>query len=421
MLAHRRRPRFITNVATFSAAAPDTLALDMDFATNGSFLDSVSSSSSLVTFTRASTGTYFNSSGVLSSAAIDAARFDYNPSTLAARGLLVEGQATNLMLRSGAMDNAIWEGFNNGAGTDARTANSGTAPDGTNTATLCAIDRALAGEWAQAFRQLFTGTAATYAGSVWLKAYAGGDVGKVIALGMGDGANIQGVVNITLTADWVRYSTTGLMTASASCDFVGGYFDTGSYPTATSSTDAVNFLAWGAQVELGSYATSYIPTVAATVTRSADIATMTGTNFSDWYDAATGTFVVDFDVPSIAAGTRGVISADNNTADERIELYNSTADPKTIIVDGGATQADLDGGTLVANTAAKLGLSYAANDAAACLNGGAVQTDATITLPTPDRLRIGVNQAGNYLNGRIKSIKFYNEAKSDANLQTLTT
>jgi hypothetical protein len=394
------------------AAADSTLALDMEL---------TSALPGTVTFSRASSGTRFNSSGTIVTAAIDAPRFDYNPSTLVARGLLVEEQRTNLMLHSAAIDNAVWEGFNNGAGTDARTANSGTAPDGTNTATLCAIDRALAGEWAQAFRQLFTGTAATYAGSVWLKAYAGGDVGKVIALGMGDGANIQGVVNITLTADWVRYSTTGLMTASASCDFVAGYFDTGSYPTATASVDAVNFLAWGAQVELGSFATSYIPTAAATVTRSADIATMTGTNFSDWYVAATGTFVVELDVLSIAAGTRGIISADNNTANERIELYNSTADPKTIIVDGGATQADLDGGTLVANTVAKLGLSYAANDAAACLDGGAVATDVTVTLPTPDRLRIGVNQAGNYLNGHVKSIAYYNVAKTDAELQSLTT
>jgi hypothetical protein len=375
------------------------------------------------TVARASTGTYFNSSGVLSSAAIDAARFDYDPDTLDARGLLLEEARTNLMLHSAAIDNAVWEGYNAGSGTDARTANSGTAPDGTNTATLCEIDRssAGAGEWAQGLKQAFTGTAATYAGSVWLKAYEVGDVGRVITLAIGDGAVVQGIVNIALTADWVRYSTTGLMTASAACDFFAGYVDTAAYPSATAQTGATNFLAWGAQVELGSFATSYIPTTTVAVTRAADIATMTGTNFSDWYDAATGTFVVDFDVLSVAAGTRGIISADNNTANERIELYNSTADPKTIIVDGGATQADLDGGTLVANTSAKLGLSYAANDGAACLSGGAVATDVSVTLPTPDRLRIGVNQAGNYLNGHVKSIKYYNVAKTDAELQSLTT
>jgi hypothetical protein len=48
--------------------------------------------------------------------------------------------------------------------------------------------------------------------------------------------------------------------------------------------------AWGAQVEAGAFATSYIPTVASQVTRSADSAVMTGTNFSSWYNASEGTF-----------------------------------------------------------------------------------------------------------------------------------
>ena len=71
-------------------AAPPGLALDLDFTTGT--LDS------RVMFTRTTTGTYVNSSGVIASAAIDAARFDYDPATLDPRGLLLEEQRTNIVL-----------------------------------------------------------------------------------------------------------------------------------------------------------------------------------------------------------------------------------------------------------------------------------------------------------------------------------
>ena len=157
------------------------------------------------------------------------------------------------------------------------------------------------------------------------------------------------------------------------------------------------------QVEAGAFATSYIPTTSAAVTRAADVAVMTGTNFSDWWNASAGTFVAEFDGP--ASGTRPIVAADDNTANEVIMLYGSGTDPKAIVTDGGATQADLDAGTLTANTSGKLGLSFAANDFAACFNGGTVAVDTGGTLPTVTQARLGAGPAGNYLTGHLAALQ----------------
>lgn len=79
-----------------------------------------------VTFTRASTGTYFDSAGVMRTAAVDEPRIDYDPATLELRGLLVEEQRTNLLLRSQEFDNVSWLVS---TGTATKTANTDVAPD----------------------------------------------------------------------------------------------------------------------------------------------------------------------------------------------------------------------------------------------------------------------------------------------------
>ena len=84
--------------------------------------------SDIITFTRASTATYFDATGTLQSAAIDDPRLDYDPATLAARGLLIEEQRTNLATYSAALDDALGWAPQSGLTV---TANAITSPDGT--------------------------------------------------------------------------------------------------------------------------------------------------------------------------------------------------------------------------------------------------------------------------------------------------
>lgn len=160
---------------------------------------------------------------------------------------------------------------------------------------------------------------------------------------------------------------------------------------------------WGAQLELGSTATSYIPTTTAPVASP----------------PAVGTFWTQFDGP--ASGTRAIVAADNNTASNNIQLYTSATDPKFLIANGGVTQADIDAGLVAATTQYKFVGAFATDNFAASISGGAAVTDTSGSMPAVDRFRIGTNQAGNYLNGHVAAVRYYNQRLSDAKLQILTS
>ena len=380
-------------------AAPPP-ALDIDFTTGT--LDS------RITFTRASSGRYYNSSGVLSTAATDVPRFDYNPATLVARGLLIEEQRTNYCPHSQDFADAAWAVFGctkNGVAPVADPMGGSNAYSITFNSTGGAIGAAAAIYQLHAVD--FVPTIST---SFYLRSPSGT---KTVRVGFYDGSSTDyGTADTTIYDDrWTRVELLNQPVASAP----NTHINVRNNVAGTTGTVYV----FGAQSEAGAFATSYIPTTTVVVTRAADAAVMTGTNFSSWFGASAGTFVARFDGP--ASGTCPIISADDNTANEVIMLYGSGTDPKAIVTDGGATQADLDTGTLTANTVAKLALSFAANDFAACFNGGTVAVDTGGTLPTVTQARLGAGPAGNYLNGHLASVKVYNIAKTDAELQALTT
>ena len=91
-------------------------------------------------FTRASIGTYFDSTGTLQTAASGVPRFDYDPVTHAAKGILIEESRTNFFLHSDQLNSTDWS---HGAASSL-TANAGTAPDGTNSAFLLSANYAFA-------------------------------------------------------------------------------------------------------------------------------------------------------------------------------------------------------------------------------------------------------------------------------------
>jgi hypothetical protein len=142
-------------------------SLDLRFADNKSLVDAVTGAS-LVTFTRASSGTYVDSAGVIQTAATDAPRFDHNPATGESLGLLVEEQRTNLLLRSEEFDNASWVKSGLLAFGSGSTANAIAAPSGAVSADLLTEDTTTAEHFTEQNFSTVSGT--TYAFSVFVKA-----------------------------------------------------------------------------------------------------------------------------------------------------------------------------------------------------------------------------------------------------------
>lgn len=350
-------------------------------------------------------------------------RFDYDPVTLAPRGLLIEEARTNLFTYSDDFTNAAWLKV---AATV--TANVTTSPDGTVNADKLAED---ATTDVHSIYQTYSQTSGvTYTFSFYAKAAertwvrTRGGVGvNYFNLANGTLGNLAAGATASIIPagnGWYRCAVTltALTTGLANNQIAP---TTGNGVDNFAGTAGSGVFIYGAQQEVGAFATSYIPTVASTVSRSADVATMTGTNFSSWYNQTAGTFVADYDVLTVLGGVKALVIASDGTTSERIYSYVNSAIPTLLVTDNGVTQATLPNTDIPANTTAKLAFAYALNDIAVSSNAGTVGVDTSATIPAANQLGVGsFVPSGSYLNGHIRAIAYYNTRLPNTQLQTLT-
>jgi hypothetical protein len=341
--------------------------------------------------------TYVNSGGVVTVATNDQPRFDHNPVTLACKGLLIEESRTNLFLQSQDLA-TTWVAL-----TGTVNANQVISPDGAQNA-----DEVVAPNGSDAtVAQTVPTTTTSYCWSVFAKSNG------LTTLRFYSRFNPQNDIAVFNLA---TLSATG--TSARIEDYGDGWYRCSAVFTPTSSSATNNYrfrtevgdgiksmYLWGAQLEAGTFATSYIPTTTTALTRNADLATITGTNFSDFWQATKGGASV-LATPSTVSGIRPLVQFDDNTADNIIALRGNTANPELQIVDGGTPQAQLDAGTIAANTPYSLTGWWQTNDCKARKDSGAVVTDTTATIPTVTQMRIG-SDGTNYLNGTIATINYY--------------
>jgi hypothetical protein len=413
----------------------DGLSLDLQFAADKSL---TARKGPTPVFTRASTATFIDSDGLIQSAAINAARFDHDPITLACKGLLIEESRTNNFTRSDDFAQSVWTKNNVTV-----TSDNVTSPNGGSDADSF-FETATVGEHLTFFAASSL-TDATL--SVFVKANGRSNINLRLIFATGNWITttflLSGSGSVTQTATGLSSTYTSrsqtitqlsngwyrcTLSAVRSGGVGNGSFDlcTGSTPTlgvfGTESylgNTSLGLHLWGAQLEAGAFPTSYIPTVAASVVRSVDVCSITGSDFTGMYNASEGTMLVNAFTP--ANGDRTVFAADDNTANEMIRLRTEGTNPFFKVTDGGSDLVAIDAGTVVANTPFKLAGAYKLNDFASSINGGAAVTDTSGTIPTVDRMRIGAGQAGNTMCGCIVSARYFKKRLANAKLTTITT
>jgi hypothetical protein len=163
------------------------------------------------------------------------------------------------------------------------------------------------------------------------------------------------------------------------------------------------------QVEEGTVATSFIPTSGSAVTRAADDLVIDGSDFTDFYNDAEGTIYVEYE-PRVLSTSNTALEFSDGSANNRIFSLVFGA-YHCYIIDGGVNQAVLDGGTNTAGVLNRLAFSYETNNIQASLEGGAVVSDTSASIPTVDRLMLGSQTVANtrhrHLNGRIKRLIYW--------------
>jgi hypothetical protein len=396
---------------------------------------------SRITFTRASSATFFDSAGVLQTAASDAARFTYDPATLQPQGLLIEEQRTN-SIRNNTMVGAVagtpgtaptnWNAATGGSGITRELVGTGTENG------ITYIDFRFSGTGAStAFQVINTDTttgiaAATgqaWSGSFYLKLVAGSTTGTDIKMQLLEIASGSGVVQNLSAALSPTSQNLATQRVIYSATLSGGATITnlqqGLRLVFTNGVAVDITLRIGLpQLEQGAFATSVIPTTTTALTRNADVASMTGTNFSSWYSASEGTFVANFLCGNLSADGV-VLEAGDGGLNNRM---NIEAQPTTSLrawprmAASGSLQIDIPiNNVLSLTTATRAALAYAANNTNFAANGTVGTTDTSCFVPTVDRMGIGrVNTSGAFLNGTIRRIAYYPVRLSNQQLQALT-
>lgn len=414
-------------------------ALDLDWATNRSLPASYGPTP---TFTRASTGTYFDGQGILQTAAVNGPRFNhvFNGTSWVSKGLLLEEQRTNFAIRSNTFSNAAWEKY------DSSISSSGTGPDG-STASLLTENTANGAHWLrqQTSTSVASGAGVSVTASIFVKAngrsvvgfgfdnsfaFVGKSVRGRFDLSDKSFANEYNCDSYSITNvgnGWYRLSVTSttIQAGVARFDFFLYNSDTSGGITYTGDGSS-GVLLFGAQVEAGAFPTSYIGTTSSSVVRSADVCQITGSGFSGFWNGTEGSVAVEFDQ---------LADASKMTNESYIYGFQNATDYEQFILRGqsggiyywrsvnnGNVEASAQISSLGTATV-KHAACYKLNDFASTFNGAAVVSDTSGATPAPTLIGIGFNSisGSNRINGHIARLRYFPTRLSNAKLQELST
>jgi hypothetical protein len=372
------------------------------------------------------TATRVNASGNIEGVLANVPRIDYFGGQAS---LLVEPSSQNLLLQSQDFS-TTWAPLTGGTGVNpVITTNAVISPDGTQNAERVVLNRGAENDLddQSTLQQNITiATSGAYIFSVYAKASTAGDVGKQVFIRIGFAGTLT---PITLTANWVRYSR-----AESSVTSGSQTVQIGNRGTVTAG-NSVSVDLWGAQAESGSVATSYIPTTTGSVTRNADVISLTGV--AGLIGQTEGTIYAEVDVRVLGDGRFATLS--DGTSNNRIQCrFNAALNGLDFLVVVSASSVGFSisnsshpsfPATIPAGTY-KIALGYKQNDYVVAMNGVAyTPTVTTRNVPLSfSKVTLGADVSDlNQFNNRIRAVSIYQTrlpnttTDGSPSLQSITT
>jgi hypothetical protein len=386
----------------------------------------------------------YNPGAAPTSTAYYGPRFDYDPVTLAPRGLLVEEQRTN-SIRNNTMQGAV-------AGTP------GTLPTNWQQSVVSGLSFNIAGVGVESginyvdlrISGTATGTSASSiqftqnsevsasAGQTWtlsafVKVVAGSTSGlSLIRSGWEErSGSFLGTTFIAFTPQSGGNLIAGRVQATAAISNASTTFIKPliNVTPINGATIDLTLRIGMPQLELGAFATSVIPTTTAAATRAADVAVMTGANFSNWFNATEGTFYLDADMYAAQSTSFRYLLGANVTSGSANDFIGfsvpSNGNNLRFAVTSGGTQQAAPQVSLTNDQPFKASGAYKVNDFAVSFNGASALTDTSGTVPTGiNRLYLGTFlDSGVQANGstHIRRIAYFPRRLSNAELQAITS
>jgi hypothetical protein len=396
---------------------PSLLIVPARFKTGKLYSQIPTSGAGDFTVTRNTAARRFDSAGLVASVASGIPRLDYFTSggVTGCPALLVEPAGTNICLQSEDFS-TTWVAGQQGTGVNAAiTTNAAIAPDGNTTADLIVFNRGAgntSNDRSTLTQQPTVVSGTVYTQSVYLKAATSGDVGKQIGIrNVAQGAALV----ITLTANWVRYSKTE--TAPSNSGFwqfinIGG----------STADNTVSVHAWGAQLETGSVATSYIPTTAGTGSRSADVISVTGA-VSGSIGQTEGTIYMEVAVYSANKELFSISSGGVNGEAIRIQTNSDGKLGAIALVSNSQVITTSSINALNLGQFYKVAFAYKLNDYTLYIDG-VVQTLTDVTGGVPvnmNKLAFARPNDSFIQDQRVRAAALYTTRLTNAELATLTT
>ena len=372
----------------------------------------------LITFTRSSAGGRFNERGLFEMVPANQPRFNYDPVTRQPLGLLVEEPRTNLMVRSESLGVSPWSK----RGDCVVSTGGPSSPKGGGPGQyIQGLGNAGVSDIYQATHSLIPGT--RYEPSVFMA--RGVSSGIVSLQNTSNMLSGRWLVDLSKLSSSYQRITRTHPAVSVVTEFVG-HSDSASgiHLRRESGDSALDIYVWGFQLELGNFSTTYIPTEASQVTRTADVAMIS--QLSPWYNTAGGTLLISVTPLAVdLAIQKQFVCLDDGTLNNRMEVSQSAGTSNTVrcqAVSGLSIVADISTGKLAWGIKAKIAFTYESGKHSLTVNGAPpiVNNSPGMALGFSKLIIGSRSQSGSTQNCLLESIRYYPRRLTDAELQELT-